>query len=245
MRKVLWASPLLLLGMFAVRAAEVDTVPPGTQVTVRTDEPIQIQNWDRGRVYRGEVAQDVYATDGDLAIPRGAPAELTVREIGPNDMAVDLDSVTVNGRRFVVSTTGRSYNQRYGGIGTNQRTAKYVGGGALLGTIIGAIAGGGKGAAIGAAVGAAGGAGAQVLTRGREINVPAESMLTFRLDRPLRYVEGADNGYQRNGYHYHQYQDLRQYPDNYQNNNGSQGERDRRRNPDDRYPNNQYPPDNH
>jgi hypothetical protein len=64
-----------------------------------------------------------------------------------------------------------------------------VGGGAVLGTLIGAIAGGGKGAAIGAAVGAAGGATAQVLTRGEEIRVPAESVLTFRLDQPWR-LEG-------------------------------------------------------
>jgi hypothetical protein len=47
------------------------------------------------------------------------------------------------------------------------------------------MAGGGKGAAIGAAIGAAGGAGTQVLTRGKQINVPAESVLTFKLDQPI------------------------------------------------------------
>jgi hypothetical protein len=61
-----------------------------------------------------------------------------------------------------------------------------VGGGALLGTLIGAVAGGGAGAAAGAAIGAAGGAAAQVLTRGDEVRVPPESVLTFRLDSPLR-----------------------------------------------------------
>jgi hypothetical protein len=63
-----------------------------------------------------------------------------------------------------------------------------VGGGALLGTVLGAIAGGGRGAAIGAAAGAAAGAGAQVLTRGKEIKVPAETTLTFRLEQPVRLV---------------------------------------------------------
>ena len=61
-----------------------------------------------------------------------------------------------------------------------------VGGGALLGTLVGAIAGGSKGAAVGAAVGAAGGATAQVLTRGKEVRVPAETILSFRLNQPLR-----------------------------------------------------------
>ena len=60
-----------------------------------------------------------------------------------------------------------------------------VGGGAALGTLIGAIAGHGKGAAIGAAAGAAAGAGAQVLTRGKTVKVPAESTLRFKLDKPL------------------------------------------------------------
>ena len=61
---------------------------------------------------------------------------------------------------------------------------------AIIGSIIGAIAGGGKGAAIGAAAGAAGGATAQMATRGREIRIPSESVLTFRLERGLRLSEG-------------------------------------------------------
>jgi hypothetical protein len=72
------------------------------------------------------------------------------------------------------------------GLGKNRRTAEMVGGGALLGTVIGAIAGGGSGAAVGAAVGAAGGAAAQVLTRGEEVRIPAESVLTFRLEQPIQ-----------------------------------------------------------
>src|SRR5207249_3763331 len=87
--------------------------------------------------------------------------------------------------------------------GTNKRTGEYVGGGALLGAIIGAIAGGGKGAAIGAAGGAAAGAGAQVLTRGSRVNIPAESLLTFQLTQPVR-AGVVDTGYARNGIHYHQ-----------------------------------------
>ncbi len=67
----------------------------------------------------------------------------------------------------------------------NKRSGKYMGGGAALGAIIGAIAGGGKGAAIGAASGAGAGAATQILTRG-SVKVPAETLLTFKLDAPLR-----------------------------------------------------------
>src|SRR5579884_1779549 len=67
-------------------------------------------------------------------------------------------------------------------------TAGNTGWGAALGAIIGAIAGGGKGAAIGAASGAGAGALTQILTKGSAVRVPAETVLTFRLDKPLRVV---------------------------------------------------------
>ena len=60
-----------------------------------------------------------------------------------------------------------------------------VGGGAALGALIGAIVGHGKGAAIGAASGGAGGAGVEILVKGKEVRVPAETVLKFRLDQPL------------------------------------------------------------
>ncbi|HYL74881.1 MAG TPA: hypothetical protein VEU96_11795 [Bryobacteraceae bacterium] len=207
MRKLFFAVPALIMGMQFPAAAEVDMAPPGAEIAVRTNEPIEIREWDRGRIYYGELARDVYATDGDLAFPRGTQVEMIVRQLGDHDMALDLEAITTNGRRFTVEASGQEYDTRGGrpGIGENRRTGKFVGGGALIGSIIGAIAGGGKGAAIGAAAGAAGGASAQMATRGREIHIPVESLLTFRLDRPLRYVEGPDNGYTRNGHHYHDY----------------------------------------
>lgn len=207
MRKLLFAAPALLLGLqISAAAAEVDTLAPGTEITVRTEERIDVSNWDRGRIYRGELARELRATDGDLAFPRGTPVELTVRQVGDRDFVIDLESIIADGHRFMVDTTGQTFDTgRREGVGGNERTAKYVGGGAIIGSIIGAIAGGGKGAAIGAAAGAASGAGAQIATRGRELHIPPESLLTFRLERPLRYVEGPDNGYMREGHHYHDY----------------------------------------
>ena len=70
---------------------------------------------------------------------------------------------------------------------------------------------GGKGAAIGAAAGAATGAGTQMATRGRAIHVPLESLLTFRLEQPLYVSAVPDDGYMREGHHYHYYP---AYPEN-------------------------------
>jgi hypothetical protein len=137
-----------------------------------------------------------------VAIPRGSYVELIVRVAPDSDLNLDLDSVTVNGRRYAIDAAEHIESQRRDGVGANERTAQHVGGGAILGSIIGAIAGGGKGAAIGAAAGAAAGAGTEMATRGREVRVPAESLLTFRLEHPL-VVGVVDRGVDRDGFHYH------------------------------------------
>jgi uncharacterized protein YcfJ len=104
---------------------------------------------------------------------------------GTSTLELDFASVTVNGRPYMVSSESVRESGRQG-IGANRRTAEMMGGGAALGTLIGAIAGGGTGAAIGAAVGAAAGGTTQVLTKGNQVRVPAETVLNFQLDQPLR-----------------------------------------------------------
>ncbi len=178
-------------------------IDAGTTINVRTNEKISTKDSD-GRVFSGYVDQDVVDRNGNTIIPKGSAAELLVRKLADNQVVVDLDSITVNGVRYSVDTEGNVVSSRKNeGFGVNKRTGTFVGGGAALGAIIGAIGGGGKGAAIGAGAGAAAGAGAQLLTRGDKVNVPAESLLTFRLTEPLR-AGVADTGYTRNGLHYHQ-----------------------------------------
>ncbi len=199
----------LLAGLMLFTAASfaaVDVVPAGTDIHIRTGETITRNRAD-GRVFRGTVAEDVLDRSGNMAIPRGADAELIVRNLG-NEMVIDLDSITVNGRRYTVAASDVNRNDKEG-LGANRRTGKYVGGGAVLGTLLGAIAGGGRGAAIGAASGAAAGAGGEVLTRGRELRIPAESILHFQLARQLAVSTRGDEGYTRNGQHYHRYPDQR------------------------------------
>jgi hypothetical protein len=195
---LIWGLP----GAGLAYSQSAGTIDTGTTIQVRTNEHITTNDSD-GRVFTGSVEQDVLNRQRRIAIPRGSDVEMIVRRTADDQYAVDLDSITVNGRRYGVETEANVVeSQRKDGVGANQRTGKYVGGGAVLGAIIGAIAGGGKGAAIGAGAGAAAGAGAQVLTRGRTVDVPAESLLTFRLAEPLR-AGVADRGYMNNGVHYH------------------------------------------
>jgi outer membrane lipoprotein SlyB len=167
---------------------------PGTQIAVRADERIDSRDASEGRTYTATISQDVIGDDGRVAIPRGSQAALVIRRINEGgtfnngSFTLDLDSVSVNGRRYLVSTADLKQSDA-NGIGANKRTGEMVGGGAVLGTLLGAIAGGGKGAAIGAIAGAAAGGGTQVLTKGHDIRVPAETELTFKLDQPLELRE--------------------------------------------------------
>jgi hypothetical protein len=185
----------------------VDPVPAGTTIQVRTTEAIDSQSID-GRIYRGVVENDVRDTQGRLAVPKGATAELVVRRGPDNDLVLDLDSVTVYGRRYGVDATrnrvGGGIDVRNSGLGANKETARNVGGGAVLGAILGAVIGGGDGAAAGAAAGAAVGAGAQILTKGRQVNVPAEALLSYRLQSDM-FLDVQDTGVDREGRHYHTY----------------------------------------
>jgi len=202
MKHTFFAIPALLCGI-SLTGFAADVIPSGTQVAVRTNDRIRIDNPD-GRVYTGEVVNDVTDRNGNVVITRGSRAELLARRLDNREMQIDLDSVTVNGRRYSVeATTDVNGADRRQGLGKNKRTGEFVGGGAVLGTLLGAIAGGGRGAAIGAASGAAVGGGTQVLTRGRNVDVPSESVLTFRLERQL-IVSDRDNGVDRDGRHYHE-----------------------------------------
>jgi hypothetical protein len=174
----------------AGRSRQQLEVPAGTELIVRTVETIDSRNSRPDQVFSAIVEEDVYDDSRRILIPERASAQLVIREMtsggqtGSPEMMLDLQSITVAGRRYLVSTNDVAMDNETG-IGRNRRTAETVGAGAALGSIIGAIAGGGKGAAIGVLVGAAGGAGVQVLTRGRDVQVPSETALTFRLDRAV------------------------------------------------------------
>ena len=150
-------------------------LPVGTEIAVRTNERIDVKDVVEGQTFSAQIEQDVRDTDGSIAIPRGSDARLVARRAEKDgDIFLDVESITVEGRRYRVSTADQEIENRRQGIGGNKRTGEFVGGGAVLGAIISAIAGGGAGAAT------------QIITRGKEVHVPAETVLRFRLDQPLR-----------------------------------------------------------
>jgi hypothetical protein len=175
-------SMLLIIGV-ATFAQSNRLLPKGTEIKVRTDAPIPAKPV-AGNSYSATVSQDVQDSAGAVIIPRGSRARLVAVANG-NDTVLDLRSVVMDGRRYLITSASAPGKSAPGGLGANKRTAKYVGGGAAIGAVLGALLGGGKGAAIGALVGGAGGAGAQVY-RGRKKEIPAETELTFKLAEDLQ-----------------------------------------------------------
>jgi hypothetical protein len=170
-------------------------LPVGTKATVRTEETIDSAKAVEGQTFAADIADDVLDANGDVVVPRGANAQIVIRSAskggrfkGTSDLVLDLQSIAVGGKEYVVSTTDLQEKGKQG-FGANKRTGVFTGGGAALGAIIGAIAGGGKGAAIGAGAGAGAGAVTQIATKGGAIKVPAETVLTFQLDKPVKIVE--------------------------------------------------------
>ena len=168
------------------------TLPAGSKVEVRTDENIDSRTAADGQTYAAEIYRDVLDQSGEVVLPQGANAQLVIRSAtrggrisGAADLLVDLVSVSVGGRQYVVVSSDAERRGK-SGLGANKRTAEYVGGVSALGAIIGAIAGQGRGAAIGAGAGAGAGAVAEVLTKGGAVEIPPETILTFQLEQSLR-----------------------------------------------------------
>jgi hypothetical protein len=163
------------------------TLPSGTEISVRTNEVIESKNASVGQRFSAQIAADILDNNGAVRIPKGSDAQLVIRTNGDSDsnLILDIDTVSISGTRYAVST-GDLTEKGGEGLGANKKTGVMVGGGAAVGTLIGALIGGGKGAAIGAAVGAGAGVGGVVLTKGKEVRVPSETLLSFRLDQDLR-----------------------------------------------------------
>ena len=102
----------------------INPIPAGTSIQVRTTEPIDTQSMD-GRIFTGTIENDVKDTQGRLAIPRGATAELVIRRDTDNDLVSISILATVNGRRYGVDATRNRVESggvdvRNSGIGANK-----------------------------------------------------------------------------------------------------------------------------
>lgn len=74
------------------------------------------------------MSDDVRDKGGEVVISRGSRAQLVaVPTSDSKDTNLDLRSVTVNGRRYLLAEQNAGKSSAPGGLGANKRTGKYVG----------------------------------------------------------------------------------------------------------------------
>jgi hypothetical protein len=166
-------------------------LPAGTDIPVRLDQDLGSKISQPGDSFSATVAENV-DVNGKTVIPRGARAEGTVMDAkalgkfkGGAELAVKLERVHTRWGSYPVATGTVSRVEK----GKGKRSAGFIGGGAGLGAIIGGLAGGGKGAAIGALAGGGAGTAGTAFTGNKQIVLPAETLLTFRLQHSVHITE--------------------------------------------------------
>jgi hypothetical protein len=163
------------------------TIPSGTLLNVRTTELLDAHKVQAGTFFQATIADNVYQGNV-LAIPRGAVLTGQVTGVKkPGDLAgkaglqLQFTSLSLGGQTYALTTDGWTGESP----GKGGYSAGNTAGGAALGAVIGAIAGGGPGAAIGAIAGGATGLAASAATKGPQVVVPPESVLSVHLTAPL------------------------------------------------------------
>ncbi|HEY2860947.1 MAG TPA: BON domain-containing protein [Terracidiphilus sp.] len=170
---------------FAIANGPV-TVPSGAVLMLRTNQSLDEKHAKDGQPVDFVVIRDV-PVNGYLAIPRGATVHGVVTEskhagtlTGSPELALAVTSLDIDGRTYPL----QSDQFRVKGPSKTGRTVGNAIGGALVGALIGGAVGGGSGAAIGAGVGGAGGTAASA-AGGPHAWIPAEALVTFRLNGPV------------------------------------------------------------
>jgi hypothetical protein len=180
--------------------AKTVTLPAGTVIPIRMSDTLDSATTQPNTPFHASLGGDlivdgmVVARSGANVVGRVVSAKDATHFSGSSELSIELTRIdTVQGSMNVVTD---SYSKQGNGRGKN--TAVKTGGGAALGAIVGALAGGGKGAAIGAVAGGGVGAGVNGVTRGQQVQIPSETLVTFHLQSPVsvttsRTVGGSPN----------------------------------------------------
>ena len=184
------------------QGGEVVTIPSGTLLRLRINQPIASNHSRPGEFFDGVIINDI-VSGGSIAIPRGAAVRGTVIDAkesgvlkGRGELTLQLTQVTLAGKTYPLVSDSWEHNGADKTVDTVNRT---VGLGAV-GALIGAVAGGGAGAAIGAGAGAAAGLGSSAASGRGQVFIPAEAVLTFHLAEPATVTTVSEQEMQRLAY---------------------------------------------
>lgn len=162
-------------------------MPAGTSLTIKLASALGSKISHAGDPFQGTTTSSI-RVHGNVVIPAGSTASGVVVDAkergkikGEGDLSIRLTSINIHGRSYAIDTATLSQSLK----GKGKRTAVATGGGAGAGALIGGLAGGGKGAGIGALVGAGAGFVGGTFTGNKQVELPAETPLTFTLSSSL------------------------------------------------------------
>jgi hypothetical protein len=159
----------------------------GSVLQVRLNRSLSTSQNRAGDRFTATLAEPV-RVDRRTVFPKGSQVTGRVEQSaasgrfkGRAQLALALESIQVDGRTVPLSTTVKTrVGQRH-----RKRNALWIGGGSGTGALIGGLAGGPVGLAVGAGSGAAAGLAGAVITGRKQVAIPAETLLSFRLRAPV------------------------------------------------------------
>ena len=168
-------------GPTEVNSSQRGQIPAGQELDVRLQSALSSETAQAEQRFEATTVVDV-VQDGRVLIPAGSVVRGVVSNVKPagrvdrtGSLTLSFDQITVNGRTLPIRGMATQVFES-GGIREEVGTA---GAGAGIGGVIGGVLGGVKGAVLGAVIGAGG---AVAATDGKDIELPAGSIVRIRLD---------------------------------------------------------------
>jgi len=169
----------------AGRSQNPNEIPTGTEFDVRLQTPLSSKTAQVEDRFEATTMVDLRDERGRVLIPSGSVMRGIVSSVNKagrierkGAITVAFDRVTVNGRSYPIRGTVSQALESEGIMAEKEK----IGIGAGAGAILGAILGGVKGAVAGILIG---GGGVIAATEGKDVELPAGTVLRVRLDSPL------------------------------------------------------------
>ena len=181
--------------------AKTVTLPAGTVIPIRMTDTLDSGKTQPNTVFHGSLAGDlisdgmVVARSGAAVTGRVIIAKDATHFAGSSELSIELTRIDTVDHPVDVVTD--AYDKQ--GAGRGKNTAIKTGGGAAVGAILGGLLGGGKGAAIGAASGGGLGAGVNGVTKGQQVQIPTETLVSFHLQTPISVTTSKQVGTSQGG----------------------------------------------
>jgi hypothetical protein len=170
-----------------VRQPRFARLPIGSVIEIRTVEMISSKTNVSGDSFGATLTQDLTA-DGEVLFKRGTEVEGHLVEVLRPGRVKGRGSITFNLRR--IKDREMAYSLETNSIIIEAESSKgkdvaKVGAATAIGAVLGAVLGGKKGAALGSATGGGAGAAGVLLSRGKDVEIAAERLFSFRLEREI------------------------------------------------------------